>query len=387
MDAVISDAPHPFKRGARVFVVDSGWTTGDGRPPTMSFADQTGDDVCRISLTSGTTGDAKAVAFSHDLLMRRIARFGWAYGNSLANCSRIFVDPSLSANIGILFWLYALTRGGTVFFRGKDAIETMQAFGLYNVQAMVAAPAALAEFVGYYEQMPTFPARFDLVVTAGSLLSKPLADRVQSRLCSNLVSAYGSAEAHSVAIAPSHAIASTPGAVGYVAPDMKVEILDYSGATLPPGQEGLIRIRSEVAADGYLGDPLETEKAFRNGWFYPGDLGKLTEDGMLIISGREKTVINLGGEKINPERLEQALTSFPGIAEAAAFSVLNSMGIEELCAAVVSDSFRERELRVHCERTLAPEYVPTRFVAVNEIPKNEMGKIDRLKLAKMAKLP
>ena len=142
-----------------------------------------------------------------------------------------------------------------------------------------------------------------------------------------------------------------------------------------------MRVRSAVATEGYLGDQTESEKAFRSGWFYPGDTGMLTPDGMLVISGREAAVLNLGGDKVNPERIEEVLTSFPGVNRAAAFTVVNGRGTVELYAAVVTDAFAERPLRAHCQRHLPPEHVPMHFLRTAELPLNQMGKIERGRLA------
>ncbi len=385
IDAVISDTSHPFKNTGRIIRADKSWIEGEGGPGAQPEGSR-GEDLCRIILTSGTTGDPKAVAFSHDMVLARILRHNTVFGSGLPDCSRIFVDLGFATSLGYFFLIYTLARGGTLFFRGSDAAETMQAFGLYKVQAMVAAPAGLAEFLGYYEGASGFPPSFDVVVTGGSLLSGPLSERVRARLCANLISAYGSTEASVVAAAPAHAIAQVEGAVGYVTPGVSVEIVDQSENVLPAGNKGAVRIRSEFAADCYLGDPAESKKAFRDGWFYPGDIGSLTAGRLLVISSREKLVLNVGGDKVNPERIEQVLAAFPGIVRAGAFTVLDVRGIEELCAAVVSPSpIDEQALRAHCERSLPPEFVPRRFLPVREIPLNDMGKIDRWRLAGLLK--
>lgn len=381
IDAVIGTLPRPLKYGRRFILVDSTWLEGDGAPVDLSPAERGGGaDTCRIALTSGTTGDAKACGFSHDLLARRIARYTWLYGNRFPECSRIFIDPGLVTALGHHFWLYGLVRGGTVFFRGADPVETFQALGLYKVQAMIAAPAALAEFVELYEQAPAFSSSLDVIWTGGSLMSRALSERVRARLCSNLICNYGSTETNTIASAPAHAVAHVPGAVGYLAPDVAVEVTDAAGNRLSPGDEGLLRIRAEVASNSYLDDPEETGRVFRSGWFHSGDFARVMSDGLLVISGREKSVLNLGGDKVSPERIEEVLASAPGVVRAAAFTVANAMGIEELFAAVVSPSFNDRALRAHCERHLAHEQVPRRFVAVSDIPLNEMGKIDRRQL-------
>ena len=87
--------------------------------------------------------------------------------------------------------------------------------------------------------------------------------------------------------------------------------------------------------DGYVGNPEATARAFRDGWFYPGDTGSLTADGMLIIRGREASVLNIGGDKVRPELVEEALTSFPGVEQAAVFTHKSDMDVPELWAALV----------------------------------------------------
>ena len=379
IDAVITDKPHVFKNAGRVIVADTHWLAGDGLPLPGHAAPA--DGACRIVLTSGTTGDPKGVAFSHAMLIERVARHNWTFGGGVPSCARIFVDPGLGTAIGFLFWLYTLAKGGTVVVRGPDAVETMQAFILYNVQCMVASPAALAEFVGYYEQAPTLTAPLEVMLSVGGLLPRSLSERARARICANLIACYGSTEANIVATAPAHVIAVTPGAVGAVTPGVTVSIVDRSGHPVPAGGEGLVRISGPYTVSGYRGDAEASRAAFHDGWFYPGDIGRLTADGLLVLSGRDKAVLNLGGDKVSPERIEQVLASFAGVQQAAAFAVPNAAGIEELTVAVVAPRFDADALRSHCERELAAAFVPVRFVQVADIPRNDMGKIDRRRLA------
>src|SRR5205807_1570581 len=101
----------------------------------------------------------------------------------------------------------------------------------------------------------------DVIVSTGSLLSRSLSERVRSRLGQDLISNYGSTEMSTVATAPAHLIAEIPGAVGYVTPGVRVEIVDASGRRLGPDQEGIIRISGDCQVDRYLGDPSASEQA------------------------------------------------------------------------------------------------------------------------------
>jgi acyl-CoA synthetase (AMP-forming)/AMP-acid ligase II len=375
--AVIADANYAFRNAGRVVIADLSWIEGDGtageKPTTTS-----GDDLCRITLTSGTTGEPKAVAFSHEMVERRILRNNTVFGGKLPDCSRVFVDLGLATGLGFCFFIYVLARGGTVFFRGVDVVETMQAFGLYQVQAMIASPAALAEFVDAYERAPMFNPSFKVIVCGGSLISKSLNERARARLCSSIVSLYGATETSMVATAPAHLITDIDGAVGYPTPGVGIEIVDGEGRALPHGAEGVVRIKSEFGVSEYLGDPAASAKTFRDGAFYPGDVGRLTADGLLVISGREQAILNLGGDKVHPERIEEVLTAFKGIVRAGAYSTKNALGVDEVRAAIMaSEAIDEAALRVHCEKRLPPPFVPRKFIPVGSIPVNEMGKIDR----------
>lgn len=376
--AALWDAPVELENFGRAIKVDALWTMGEGRPPEMPVHTYGGDQRCIIALTSGSTGQPKAVALSHDEVMRRVVRHNFIWGSRLPQCSRIFCDLSVATLLGFLFLIHVLSRGGTLFLRGPEAAETIQAFGLYNVQAMVAAPSALAEFLSYYEMSPGFPSPFEAIVSVGSLLSSALSARLRARICPHLIASYGSTEGHIAAAAPAHQIAGIDHAVGFVAPGVVAEIVDPAGAPLRAGQYGRVRIRSEYQVSGYLGTPEKSAEQFRSGWFYPGDIGALTEENLLLIAGREDAVINVGGDKINPERIEATVSAFSGVREAAAFAVSGSLGIAQLVVAVVwRDRPDEAGLRSHCGATLPAGLIPQRFVAVPHIPKNSMGKVDR----------
>jgi acyl-CoA synthetase (AMP-forming)/AMP-acid ligase II len=219
------------------------------------------------------------------------------------------------------------------------------------------------------------------VFSGGSVLTDSLGDRIRARVCSNVTKGYGSTEAGEVASMPSHFAKGTVGAVGFVMPAVSVETVDSSDRSLPAGSEGIVRVRSEVSAREYLSDPEETKRVFRDGWFYPGDLGYLTPDNMLVVSGRVSSVINIGGEKANPERIEEVLATHATVAQAAVLSVPGPAGVDEMCALIVPRTQLDAEaLRAYCTSSLPAAFVPARFIAVRELPRNEWGKLERTKL-------
>jgi acyl-CoA synthetase (AMP-forming)/AMP-acid ligase II len=377
IDAVLTDTAHQFRNIARVIRVDQEWVNGDGKLPSTG-TEQDGRALARIILTSGTTGDQKAVAMSHDLILRRIQTYDFAFGHKIAACSRVFLDVGVAANSGYLWVIYTLARGGTIFVRGSDPTETMQALSLYNVQCMVAAPAGLAEILDYYERSPSFLCPFEVMLSVGSKLATSLSDRLSARMCTLVVHGYGATEGNPVAGAYVHQIRHIKGAVGYVTPGMQVQSVDDAGRVLKPGEEGHIRFRGDRCVTGYFGNPAGSEQFFRDGWFYPGDIGTVTEDRVLVISGRSKSIIDVGGDKINPEIIEAVLLSYPGIVHAVAFGRSNKLGIEEVWAVVEAGSeIDAQSVQTHCARRLSREIVPVYVMRVAKMPRNAGDKIDR----------
>ena len=379
-DAVLTDRGHAFP-DCKTIVMDFTWTNGDGRPTDVNYVAR-GPDISRILLTSGTTGEARGIAVTHDMILGRILRYNTTYPRA-SRCSRVFCDLAWGTALTYQLFIYTLGRGGAFFVRGDTAANTLRAFEFYGVDHFVASPAGLSDFLVEYDKHQCRHV-VDVVHAAGGAISKFLSDRARSRIGSNLISDYGSAETSCVAAAPVSAIEGVPGAVGYITPGMAVEIVDDSGRPLPTGKEGLVRIRGDYMATEYVNDPEASRRFFRDGWFYPGDLGSLTREGLLIISGRQTSILNLGGEKIKPEIIEDVLASFADGVQGAALAKINQFGVEEVWAVIASrQAIDESRLWQHCRDKLAEIFVPKRFIMVDQLPRNEMGKLDRPQIAQI----
>jgi acyl-CoA synthetase (AMP-forming)/AMP-acid ligase II len=387
IDAAITDKPGDFQNAGRVILADQSWIMGAGHAPRIEVdaSYNGGAAPARIILTSGTTGDQKAVLLSHEMMLRRLQAYDAAFGNVVPTCSRFFLDIGLTASFGYTWALYVLARGGAIFLRSTDPAETIQAFDLYNVQCMIAAPSGVAEFLDYYDRSPEARCPFEVMLASGSLLSRSLSERVRARMCANLVATYGATEISPVAAAIAHRIAHINGAVGYLAPWVQAEAVGEDDQPVQPGKQGIIRMRGHTCVDGYLGNPPGSDSIFRSGWFYPGDIGTITDERLLIISGRQQAVINIGGNKISSETIEAVIGTFPGVIHCAAFSRPNELGIEQIWAIVTSSGNLDlAALRKHCSQSLAAPFVPVKILQVQQIPLNEMGRLDRKMLPELA---
>ena len=134
----------------------------------------------------------------------------------------------------------------------------------------------------------------------GNFLSRDLAPRVQSRLCRQLIIEYGVTESGLIALANYDMIAHVPNAVGFVLPDVDLEIIDETNAVLPFGEEGLVRCRTNCFANLIAANNAGRSRGATDTWCYPGDLGRLTPDGMLCIGGRadDAMLSGVAGEEV-----------------------------------------------------------------------------------------
>ena len=130
--------------------------------------------------------------------------------------------------------------------------------------------------------------------------------------------------------------------------------------------------------------PRGRPPVLRDGWFYPGDLGSLSADGLLLVEGRDTEIMNIGGDKYAPHVIEEVALGCAGIRDAAAFSVPNEFGVEVPWLAVVrGEGHRDGEVM---GKLLArwPGLAGVQVAVIAGIPRNQMGKIERLTLRHQA---
>jgi len=386
-DVILTDIPQRFTDSATILAVDHSWVVGDGAPPDYArIYPGNENDPCRIVLTTGSTGEAKCIEYSHRMLAARATYYNYSKGPRFAHCSRYFCDLAIGTTAGFHFATSLLSRGATAYFLGDDPGDILQTFDLHKIQGMATSPYGLGEFLKYFENDSAFEVAFDHIICQGALLSPALSRRARQRMCQNLYSSYGSTETVTVAFGPASVLERIPGAVGYVLPGATVEATDDSGEALPVGRDGELRIRTPLMAHQYIGDAEATRTFFRDGYFYSGDLGHVTPEGILVITGRKKTALNVGGDNISPERVEAAIVGYEGIEDAGVFAVDNELGIAELSALIVTRSPVDvASLRAFCAGRLPPSCVPARFVVVDALPRVGQGKIDRQRLPEVAK--
>lgn len=367
----------------RALQVSQGWLKGEHAAGSRALKAPAHDGIARIICTSGTTGQQKAVPFTETQLIERVWRQVVGQRPHLGPC-RATSMMGIMSGVGFTNLMLTLMTGGALFL-GWDQARSPDALSLYMLDRLLASPMQLTRLLkAARERHASFPSLNSLVV-GGSHVSPQLVRQAQAEICRNLICLYGSTEVGVVATAPGDVIVRNPSAAGYVVPGVKVEAVDTAGKALGPGEEGFLRIHVANAPARYANDEEAGRTAFRDGWFYPGDIGRVAEDGLLFVSGRDAERLNAGGVKVAPGLVEDAVHEWPNVADVAAFEHLNDMGVSEIAVAIVGDAkIDARALLQFCRQHLGTA-APARLLRVREIPRNETGKIDRDRLQEMAK--
>ncbi len=370
--------------GARTVTIDRTWTQS---PPESAEVEpvpshQDGTAICRIFASSGTTGTPKHVAVSHDLMARRV--FTKWLSVRAPDDTRQICTISTETGYGFRSALRVLWVGGLIVIATSPEL-VVSGIRRYGVNSLVISPGSLQSVLGLLplDGRP-FPSLTSLEV-GGGLLSTRLVELSRQRLCANIVSSYGSTESGNVASAPITALADHPGAVGYLVPGVEMQAVDANDMPVAPGTEGVLRVRSDNCVEAYVGDAAISADVFKAGWFYPGDVGTVSPDGLLTLAGRKSDLINRGGEKVSPRVIEDVLLSSEHVLEAAAFGVPDAMDVVQIWAAIVPRGapVDAATLDALCRDRLGV-LAPTFFLQLKALPRNAAGKVLRDELVRKA---
>jgi long-chain acyl-CoA synthetase len=192
---------------------------------------------------------------------------------------------------------------------------------------------------------------------------------------------YGSTETGTISVNLSADVAGTLASVGRPLPDVRFDVVDDAGRPVAAGEEGEVRIASPGAITSYDGNPEASAAAFRDGWYWSGDLGRLAADGSLTLTGRKKLLINRGGFKVNPLEVEEAIASHAKVREVAVVGAPGPHGDDVVrCVIVAAEPCTAEEIVAHCAARIADYKIPSRIEFRDALPKSETGKLLRHEL-------
>ncbi len=351
----------------------------DGIPPITTPPILADPLPLLLSLSSGTTGRPKGPMVTHEQFFRRFLTHYIHLGFGAED--RFLSATPLYFGGGRTFCMSILYAGGTVILKPPpyQPQELLDEAARTRPTSLFLVPTLLTRLLALGHVDPPL-ASLRLLISSGAPLSGAERVRIREKLCPNLAEYYASTEGGGVSLLLPQEQEAHGATVGRPIHGVEVEIVDEDHAPLPPGQVGRLRYRGPGVATGYHRDPEASAEAFRDGWFYPGDLAERDEAGFIALRGRRKDMIIRGGVNIYPLEIETCLMAHPGVMEAAVVGA-PSEDLGEIVVAHVAGIADSAELRSWCAARLAPYKVPARFVTHAELPRNSSGKVLKAQLA------
>ncbi|MGN9837292.1 (2,3-dihydroxybenzoyl)adenylate synthase [Nonomuraea sp. H19] len=341
-----------------------------------------GSDVAVFLLSGGTTGLPKLITRTHDDYAYNATRSAEVSG---IDAGTVYLATlPLGHNFplacpGVLGTLFA--GGRVVIAPSPDPVKAFPVMAAEGVTHTSVVPAVAGRWLEYASDHPgEWTGSLRVLQVGGARLADELAFRVRPVLGCTLQQVFGMAEGllnYTRLDDPEEICCTTQGRP--MCPDDEVLLVDESDRPVPDGQPGSLLTRGPYTPRGYYRAPEQNARAFTpDGWYRSGDICRRDPHGNLIVEGRDKDMINRGGEKISAEEVENFLYRLDAIAQVAVVAMPDPVLGERICAYVVGEPVSLEAVReVMIEAGVAAYKVPDRVVHCAELPLTKIGKVDK----------
>ncbi len=327
-----------------------------------------------IVLTSGTTGISKGIRRRPTIAQLLPLLTGLLESLPISMHRPVVLAIPMHHGYGLATLAMSLVLGSPLQTAQRyDIAPLMTRLPTDERPFLVTVPTLLARWLPHC-LLGAFP-RPAAVITGSAPLDADLCLRLLDALGPVVFNLYGSSEAGLIALALPQALRQAPGSVGLPLPGNRLRLLDGAGTEVATGQLGRIFVEGPfVLPSG------------PDGWRETGDLGLIDEGGNLFVRGRADSMLISGGENVYPHEVEDVLKSHPEIHEVSVLVVDDVEFGQRMEAALVTHTgarLDEESLRGWLKDRLERHKIPRRFYCVAGIPRNALGKVDRVRLREM----
>jgi len=353
----------------------------EGYPTSSDFSPQPRNHEASVLLyTSGTTGRPKTVALSEDNITSNVKGCCDATG---------FDDRQVMLAVLPLFHAYGLTvtlllpliNGSSVVISERFVPRTvLNTIERRRVTCIVAVPSQYRVLA--MDSTPCDASSLWLCISGAERLPDTTEREFTARFGRPVLPGYGATEVSPV-VSLNMPETNRPASVGKPLPGVTVTIRSDDGGVCPVGEIGEVCVEGPNVMLGYLNDSEATAKKIRDGVLYTGDKGFFDADGYLYISGRSDEMVKVGGEKIYPVELENAIERIDGVEEVAVIALpdpRHGLRLHAFVQRKPGAQLDESTLRTACREVLEPYKIPRTFTFVDSLPRTITGKTDKRSL-------
>ncbi|HXD00909.1 MAG TPA: class I adenylate-forming enzyme family protein [Verrucomicrobiae bacterium] len=352
-----------------------------GTGETMSPVPRDDSDLAALMATSGSTGVPRFLRITHGNLIANTEAI--IRSQHLGDEERAMLILPLSYCFGASVFHTHLYQGGGVVFDRRFMFpdKVLQAMNQHGCTTFAGVPTAYHALLHRSKARTTALPQLRRLLQAGGPLAEHLIKEIRNALpTAKFYVMYGQTEATArIACLDPARLEEKLGSVGRPLDNLTVRIANERGEELPQGEVGEIWVKGPSISQGYHNDPVESERAFRDGWLRTGDLARMDEDGYLWIQGRLGSFVKMRGTRVSFTEAEARVMAMPEVFECAATGTSHPEAGEALILFVVlreGAKLALEDIRRHLPAHWALDSV--HFVA--ELPKNTHGKVSRTAL-------
>jgi len=344
----------------------------------------TSDDIAEILFTTGTTGAPKGVCLTYNNIYSSANNINRFIGNTADDIELLGLPICHSFGLGRI--RCNLLKGATVVILGNFAnvrlmLSSIEKYGVTGFGVVPAAWAYIRKISG--RRLEKYAAQIRYIEIGSAAM--PLETKKEmlemfpnTRICMH----YGLTESSRSTFVEFHDADHLMTIGKPVVEEVDVRILDEQGNEVPDGQKGELCVRGNMVMKQYL-DEEDNAKAFFGEYFRTGDCGYKDEQGYITLLGREKELINVGGKKVSPMEVEDAICAL-GVGDCVCVSMKDEQGIlGEVVKCYVlngSTALSFEEIASALSGRLEPYKRPVRYEWIDAIPMTDSGKKQRVKL-------
>ena len=386
----LTDANHAEGLSSVPVVTGSeAWEALLGREPMPVPRPMAPQDMAWLFYTSGTTGQPKGVMIS----CGNIASMVWTYFSDVDDVrpedAALYAAP-MSHGAGLYNFMHVIRAARHIVPEsgGFDPSEILRLAERAGPLSMFAAPTMVRRLVDRARsEGSTGEGLRTIVYAGGPMYEADILDAV-AVLGPRLIQIYGQGECPmGITALPRQDVSERNGdrwrarlnSVGRAQSAVEVRILAADGSDLPPDTPGEIAVRGATVMAGYWRNPEATAETLRDGWLWTGDIGTMDCEGYVTLRDRSKDLIITGGSNVYPREVEEVLLTHEAVREVAVVGRDHPEWGEEVVAFVVGDATPET-LDALCLERIARFKRPKAYVFVEELPKNNYGKVLKTEL-------
>lgn len=349
-------------------------------------------DLAGIIYTSGSTGTPKGVMLSHKNLVSNVQSICQYLCTTAEDIQMVVLPFFYVMGKSLLNTHFAV--GGTVVINNKFAYpaSVIQQMADEKVTAFAGVPSTYA-YLLHRSPLLKYREKLDALrycTQAGGHMSDQIKTELQDVLPAQtqIYIMYGATEASArlTYLEPEQYMQKL-GSIGKPIPGVTLRILDENGRQMPAGSTGELVAAGANIMQGYWKDPETTDRFLTNAGYHTGDLGYQDDEGYFYVNGRKDNLLKVGGHRINPQEVEDALMATKLLIEAAVLGLPDTLLGHKLIAVAtpLNGECQENDILSLCSKMLPKHKVPAEIKFVRSLPKHGSGKINRTKCKELIK--